>query len=88
MDNRLKTLFDALSCPRESSQLGQFTVPDDEEKPFFCLLEDDLVLTRASVESDVLLEPISEPPDPNDLHVVITVRIRPYRVSANNVGFA
>jgi hypothetical protein len=88
LDNRLKTFFDALSMPRERPQLGQFTEPASDEKPFFCLLEDDSVLTRAAVESDVLLEPVSNPPDPNDSHIVITVRIRPYRVSAENVGFA
>jgi len=88
MDNRLKTLFDALALPCHASQLGKYTVPSDGEVPFFCLLEDDSVITKASVETDTLLEEVSAPPDPNDCRLVITVRIRPARVKATNVGFA
>ncbi len=88
IDNRLKTLFDSLSMPRDKSQLGPFLTPDHGEVPFFCLLEDDSVITKASVESDVLLRSSEISPDPNDSSVVITVRIRPARVSSENVGFA
>ena len=88
LDNRLKTLFDALTIPRDANQLGLHTSPAEGETPFFCLLEDDSVITRASVESDTLLEPVSNPPTENDARVVITVRIRPGRITAENVGFA
>ncbi len=87
LDNRLKTLFDALRMPTNTSELGSFIDPEDGEKPFFCLLEDDLVITRAAAESDMLLAS-ADPPDPNYAHVIITVRIRPGRVTAANVGFS
>jgi hypothetical protein len=87
IDNRLKTLFDALSMPSDQKQLGPFLVPASDEEPFFCLLEDDSIITRATVESDTLLEAVSNPPNPNDVRVVITVRLRPGRVSSNNVAF-
>jgi hypothetical protein len=87
LDNRLKTLFDALTMPREASQLGPYLVPDSGEDPFFCLLEDDSVITKATVESDGLLEPISNPPNENDARIVITVRLRAGRVNASNIGF-
>lgn len=88
VDNRLKTLFDALSMPRELSQVGRFTTPDTDETPFFVLLEDDSVITKASVETDTLLQPVSDPPDPNDARIVITVKLRPGRITAENVGFS
>jgi hypothetical protein len=87
VDNRLKTLFDALSMPRDANQLGSFTMPEQGEDPFFCLLEDDSVITKASVESDTRLEPITDPPDQNDARVVMTIRLRPGRVNASNAGF-
>lgn len=88
IDNRLKTLFDALTVPRDADQVGRFSAPETDEVPFFCLLEDDSIITRATVESDSLLQPVSNPPNQNDARVVMTVRIRPGRVTAENVGFA
>jgi hypothetical protein len=87
LDNRLKTLFDALTMPRDASQLGPYAEPDSGEDPFYCLLEDDSVITKATVESDRLLEPISTPSNENDARVVITVRLRAGRVNASNIGF-
>ncbi len=87
LDNRLKTLFDALTMPREASQLGPYTTPGEGEEPFFCLLEDDSVITKATVESDRLLQPVSDPPNESDARVVITVRLRAGRVNADNIGF-
>jgi hypothetical protein len=87
IDNRLKTVFDALSMPRDANQLGSSEIPDTTERPFFCLLEDDSLITKASVESDTLLEPISNPPDENDARLILTVRLRAGRVNASNVGF-
>jgi len=87
VDNRLKTIFDALCIPRNAGQLGPYTTPESNEDPFFCLLEDDSLITKASVETDTLLQPTSDPPNPNDVRLVITVRLRPGRVNSENVGF-
>jgi hypothetical protein len=88
IDNRIKTLFDALTMPAELNQVGSYTTPTDQEDPFFCLLEDDSMITKASVETDILLETTSNPPDPNDSRVLITVRLKPGRVNWANIGFA
>ena len=38
LDNRLKTLFDALTMPRDAVQLGPFLVPGMDENPYFVCL--------------------------------------------------
>jgi hypothetical protein len=88
IDNRLKTLFDALQMPRDKSQLpANAAAPGDDETPFFCLLEDDSVITKLSVETDLLLQPTGERFDVNDARLVITVRLRPYDVNPGNQMF-
>ena len=58
IDNRLKTLFDALTMPRYSNALPSGAVPQSDETPFFfCLLEDDNLVTAVSVRTEQLLEP-------------------------------
>jgi hypothetical protein len=57
MDNRLKTLFDALTMPRHANALPADVQPQDGEMPFFCLLEDDNLVTSLSVKTQQLLEP-------------------------------
>jgi hypothetical protein len=56
IDNRLKTLFDALRMPRDGNEFGGYTVPDADENPFFCLMEDDSVVSRVAVETDTSAE--------------------------------
>lgn len=73
IDNRLKTLFDGLSMPQNISQLGDFDIPEADESPFHCLLEDDSLITGASVETDTLLQPISSVPIENAARVIIKV---------------
>jgi hypothetical protein len=58
IDNRLKTLLDALRIPKNSAELpGGFSPPEDENL-FFCLLEDDNLITSLSVKTGRLLEPV------------------------------
>lgn len=56
MDNRLKTLFDALTMPPHSNALPKEVIPGDDERPFFCLLEDDNLVTSVAVRTGQLLE--------------------------------
>jgi hypothetical protein len=77
IDNRLKTLFDALRMPSGKDELGGYNFPDDTEKPFYCLLEDDCLITKVSVETDMLLEPIGGAFDVNDARIVISVTVQP-----------
>jgi hypothetical protein len=51
LDNRLKTLFDALSVPNADQILDDPTAPD----PMYCLLEDDALISELSVETHRLL---------------------------------
>src|SRR5438105_10912291 len=78
IDNRLKTLFDALRLPKGAQELVGYDKPEVDEKPFFCLLEDDSLITHVSVETDVLLQPTGTRFDINDTRIVIAVRLRPY----------
>lgn len=77
LDNRLKTLFDALRIPVSLEELGGYTTPDDSEVPFFCLLEDDKLITHASMETDTLLEPTGDKPNDNDCRLIIKVDLKP-----------
>lgn len=58
IDNRMKTLFDALTMPRLLNALPNGAVPLEDENPFFCLLEDDNLVTSLSVRTEQLLEPV------------------------------
>lgn len=87
IDNRLKTLFDGLTMPTDANQLGQYQQPDADENPFFCLLEDDCLITRASVETDTLLDPVSESSTVNDARVILTITATPYEFSLQGLGF-
>lgn len=57
IDNRLKTLLDSLKMPTEG-ELPNGAQPQEAERPFFfCLLEDDSLVTRLSIRTSRLLEP-------------------------------
>lgn len=89
IDNRIKTLLDGLKMPTDAKQLGGYEAPDDGEDPFFCLLEDDSLITRLAVEADTLLEPIEgDQPNVTDARVVITVTLKPYVGTYQNQAFA
>ena len=83
LDNRLKTLFDALTMPPERME---GILPTSDENPFFVLLQDDRLITHIVVESDTLLQSIDG--DENDVRLTITVTARPYRVGIGNIDFA
>jgi hypothetical protein len=77
IDNRMKTLFDALRMPSSAQEIGGNT-PASDEDPFFVLLEDDDKITQLSVDTDDLLEAVNAPiPRRNDARLVITVEIHP-----------
>jgi hypothetical protein len=80
IDNRLKTLFDALTMPRHANALPAAGVPEPTETPFFCLLEDENLVVAISVRTEQLLEP-----DVNRSHVDVTVFVRT-RVTRPSMG--
>ena len=72
IDNRLKTLFDALRYPKDKNELQQ--QPDASwpiEEPFYCLLEDDILITKVGVEVDRLLNS----PAPNETEVLLLIKV-------------
>ena len=86
IDNRLKTLFDALRMPSPDEVTKKIS-PSEGENPFYCLLEDDRLITKVSVDTDTLLQPIREEINDNDARLVITVKLRPAQLSWENVAF-
>jgi hypothetical protein len=81
IDNRLKTLFDALSIPTRQQAVGTDVEPDAR---LFCLAEDDRLITRIDVTNDRWLDA------PNSRECLAIVRVRPiaFRVTFANLGIA
>ncbi len=71
IDNRLKTLFDSLKMPKYNNEIPLDDKPAESEDPFFCLLEDDILITNLSVATDRLLEP-----GKSKSHVKIIIRVQ------------
>ncbi len=82
IDNRLKTLFDALRCPLANGETPPQATPLPEEEPFFCVVKEDSLITSVSVITDRLLLPV----DPAHVQLVILVKTKPKRVCAANIG--
>jgi hypothetical protein len=76
IDNRLKTLFDSLRVPRNPAELPPNTSPCVDEDPFFCLLEDDNLITRVTVDTDRLLAPQSNTDAKASVELFLRVNIR------------
>lgn len=87
IDNRLKTLFDALRLPQSEAELGGCEAPSQSDLPMYCLLEDDKLIEHVSVETDVLLEPVGDSFGDNDIRMVLTVELRPYVFTLQNSIF-
>ena len=71
IDNRLKTLFDSLQVPKDN-QLPKTAKPEKEHDPFFfCLLEDDCLITKVNVHAQRLLDPMRQNKNEVDLQILI-----------------
>jgi hypothetical protein len=74
-DNRIKTLLDAMEIPKRQSDLPPSPATADED-PFFCLMEDDKLVTSLRVTTDRLLLPHQWGQVKTDVFLVIDVRTR------------
>jgi hypothetical protein len=83
IDNRLKTLFDALRMPKEQGEIPKNDVPGTNENPFFCVLEDDNLITKVAVATDRLLKPCE---DSSFVNLLITVRTKAIVPIYKNIG--
>jgi len=72
IDNRLKVLFDALRRPTENNEIKEHT-PELDENPFFCLLEDDRLMTEVRVMTDKLLVPMESTDHIHDVLLIMHV---------------
>jgi hypothetical protein len=83
IDNRLKTLLDALRMPAKINELPPQAKPGEDEDPYFFLLEDDTLVTSLSVRTDQLLEPVASPAD---VQLLIDVRTKLTEGTMLNLG--
>jgi hypothetical protein len=86
IDNRLKTLLDALKVPNETAALPDNVPPSSDETPFFCLLEDDSLITNVDIQTAHWLEPDVQ--DSDEVVLLLRVRTKPTRVTWGNIGLA
>jgi hypothetical protein len=70
VDNRIKVLLDGLRKPKSLAELGGLPIDTDED-PFFCLLEDDKLITSISITTDRLIVPQKAAEDIHDVLLVI-----------------
>jgi hypothetical protein len=71
IDNRLKTLLDALRVPKVHNELPPAAIPGADEDPYFCLLDDDNLVSSLSIRTDQLLEPVATPAE-----VLLLIHVR------------
>lgn len=83
IDNRIKTLLDALRMPHTKAELPNGDQPAADENPFCVLLEDDRLITHLSITTDRLLEPNL---DPQEVFLIIKVKIKLTRATIDNLG--
>jgi len=83
IDNRLKTLFDALQCP-DINQIQPVKERFTDKQPFFCLLENDKLVTGVNVKTHTLLRDADE----TDVSVLIHVMVKATKLSWNTIGLS
>jgi hypothetical protein len=86
VDNRIKTLFDALRVPSNGGEIPGDARPEPSEDPFFCLLEDDALITDIRVTTDRLLRPLSVSESETDVFLVIHVNVKASRITGINMS--
>lgn len=86
IDNRLKTLFDALRVPDSTAGLGGS--PEEGEDPFFALLQDDCLVSEVRVSTDNLrMLPQQKAVNAKDAFLVIGVKLKTTERTAHNWAF-
>ena len=77
IDNRVKTLIDALRLPTQRSEVSQVICENTVDHPVYVLLEDDSLITSISAKSDSLLGASSQEIDGCYARTIIAVHIFP-----------
>jgi hypothetical protein len=88
IDGRIKTLFDGLRMINSKDELPVGAVPEQGENPFFCLLEDDTLISEIRVKTGPLLMlPGVATIDKHDVYLQIDVRLNATQRVANAWAF-
>jgi hypothetical protein len=75
IDNRLKTLFDALHMPLADNEVPGLKWGSGGTK-LYCLLEDDSLITKLSVDTHKLLRPKHQSESDGDVELTIAVSVK------------
>lgn len=86
LDNRLKTLLDAMRIPHNEEELQGVTAPGEGEC-CYCLLEDDSLITKITIETHRLLGPLDADEKDTDVHLDIHVEVESTYPMWGNIGF-
>jgi hypothetical protein len=81
LDNQLKTLLDALRMPHHKDELPRGCSHSGDA--FFCLLEDDCLISRLTLDTRQILGP--RPADTHQVQVDLDVKIVPIRTMGLNM---
>jgi hypothetical protein len=81
-------MIDALRKPHNANELRGNESPGPDEDPFYCLLQDDDLVTGLSVQTDMLLSPPNGDAGQNEVKLVISVELKPDHVTMFNLSFA
>jgi hypothetical protein len=85
LDNRIKTLFDALRLPKSLEEVNG----EVQDEPIFCLFEDDRLISEFRIVADhLLLLPKETEANPNDVFLVIDVTLHAFAGSRYQYPFA
>jgi hypothetical protein len=84
IDNRVKTLFDALKMPK-GNELGGLS-PLEGEDPFYCLFEDDKLISEVRVTTDRLLWPQDKAMRGKkfDAHLIVSIKAVPTQPNSHS----
>ena len=83
IDNRLKTLFDALQCP-DIHQIKPVKESFADKQPFFCLLENDKLITSVNIRTHTLLRSENK----TDVSVLIHVVVKATELMWKTIGLS
>ena len=83
IDNRLKTLFDALRRPQNEDEAPKGYQLGQTQNPCHCVLSDDSLITRFSVTADTLLDAESD----DEVVLIITVATKKRKEIIGNMGY-
>ncbi len=75
LDNRIKTLLDSLRMPNTEQELPKEAKPKRGQNPFYCLLEDDKLITKLAVSTGRLLIPNNNSKK-SHVHLLIKIKIK------------